>query len=266
MKKYIFKTLIPCLMLVLGVTGCYDEMDSKESVDAQFALSTIPTVSVASAVANDFSSASVSGTVSGTEGVVEVGFMTSLSADFTAAATTKAEEIGASFTAVLSNLSEMTTYNVKAYAYLADGRMVFSEVQTFTTPSSPTFELDGTYSATEYDAQTGEVNGNYEVTVSFVEGSTTEVLLHNFWDGGETVNGVYDPETGVVTIPTNQLIYVHPSYGDVVMKAVNDAISAHTAAVTCQFTAKGGFLNTSTWGAVCSAGTFGFCYVQMAHK
>lgn len=126
--------------------------------------------------------------------------------------------------------------------------------------------MAGVYSATEYDAETGEITGSYDVTVSFVNGSETEVELTNFWDVGMTVSGVYDKTTGVVTIPTNQVIYVHPAYGEVAMVAVNDAISANTTAVTCRFTAKGGFLNTSTWGAICSAGSFGYFYVQMAHK
>lgn len=264
MKK-IFKTLFPCLILALGMSGCYDEMDSKESVDAQFALHTAPTVSVTNAVAGNFSSASVSGTVSDTKGVIEVGFMVSTSTDFAAATAYAAEDVNTSFDVALSGLSETTTYSVKAYACLVDGRMLFSEVCTFTTPASPIYELAGTYSATEYDASTGEVSGNYEVAVAFVEGSGTEVELTNFWDGGETVRGIYDKNTGVITIPTNQLIYVHASYGEVVMQAVNDDISA-TKTVVCQFVAKGGLLETSIWGAVCSAGTFGYYYVKMAHK
>ena len=31
--KNIFKTLIPCMVLAVGFTGCYDEMDDKASDD-----------------------------------------------------------------------------------------------------------------------------------------------------------------------------------------------------------------------------------------
>jgi len=265
MKKYI-KILIPCLILVMGVSSCYDLMDSKDSVDRKFASNANITVSVSSVEANNFSSASISGTVNSTEGVLETGIMVSYSSDFSAATAYAAKEVGASFTVSLSGLTEATTYNVKAYAYLADGQMLYSDARSFTTPTAPVYELAGVYSATEYDAETGEITGSYDVTVSFVNGSETEVELTNFWDVGMTVSGVYDKTTGVVTIPTNQVIYVHPAYGEVAMVAVNDAISANTTAVTCRFTAKGGFLNTSTWGAICSAGSFGYFYVQMAHK
>lgn len=265
MKKYI-KILIPCLILAMGLSGCYDLMDSKDSVDSKFALNANITVSVSSAEANGFSSASIQGTVNSIEDVIETGIMVSSSTDFSAAAVYAAKEVGTSFTIALSGLTEATTYNVKAYAYLADGQISYSDVRSFTTPVAPVFELAGVYSATEYDAKTGEISSSYDVTVSFVNGSETEVELTNFWEGGMTVTGVYDKTTGVVTIPTNQVIYVHPSYGEVKMVAVNDAISAYAKAVTCQFTAKGGFLNTSTWGAICSAGAFGYAYVKMAHK
>ena len=57
--KNIFKTLIPCLVLALGVSSCYDEMDDKATVDAQYALATTPTVALSSAAADDHSSVSI---------------------------------------------------------------------------------------------------------------------------------------------------------------------------------------------------------------
>ena len=46
--KNIFKTLIPCLALSVALTGCYDEMDDKASVDAKYALANTPALSIAS--------------------------------------------------------------------------------------------------------------------------------------------------------------------------------------------------------------------------
>jgi len=80
--KNIFKTLIPCLALSVALTGCYDEMDDKAVIDAQHALANTPTVSMASAAALDYSSASVAGSLSTVEGVVEAGFMVATAADF----------------------------------------------------------------------------------------------------------------------------------------------------------------------------------------
>ena len=249
--KNIFKTLIPCLAFALSLTGCYDEMDDKAVVDAQHALANAPTVSMSSATANDFSSATVTASISSVEGVVESGFMVAASSDF-ANAKAYIVESTSSISTIVAGLTEMTSYYVKAYAYLGDGRLVYSEPTTFTTLEAPSFELAGTYAATEYDA-TVEVNG-------------TEVKITNFWEGGKTVVGTYDEATQTVTIPTQQLIYVHASYGDVLMTAVNDAISAYTPAIICQFAPKGGLLTTSNWGAVCSAGSFGYFYVSMTHK
>lgn len=261
--KNIFKTLIPCLALALGVTGCYDEMDDKAVIDAQYALASAPTVSMSSAAADDHASATVAASISAVDGVVESGFMVAGSSEFSDAKSYIVEK-SASISAQVTGLAEMTTYYVKAYAYLADGRLVYSEPTTFTTKEAPSFELAGAYAAMDYDAETGEAASEaYEVTVEL---NGTEAKITNIWDGGETVVGTYDEATQTVTVPTQQLIYVHASYGNVNMVAVNDAISAYTEAVVFQFTPKGGFFVSSNWGAVCSAGSFGYYYVEMSHK
>ena len=264
MKK-IFRTLIPCLAMAMALTGCYDEMDDKAVIDAKYALDGTPTVSMSGATANDHSSATVTASVSSVDGVVESGFMVAGSADFSNSKAYIVEN-ATSISTTITGLSELTTYYVKAYAFLGDGRLVYSDAATFTTLEAPSYDLAGTYAASEFDATSGGAAGEYEVTIAFVEGSTTEVEITNFWDGGMTVTGTYDAESNTITIPTSQVIYVHPSYGDVWMMAVNDEISAYTSAVICQFTPKGGFLTTSVWGAVCGAGTFGYSYVKMAHK
>lgn len=263
--KNIFKTMIPCLMLALGMSSCYDTMEDKDTFDAQYALGSTPTVSMTSATANDHSSATVSASISAVEGVVESGFMVATSSDFSDA-TPFIVENATSITTQVTALAEATTYYVKAYAFLGDNRLVYSEATSFTTQAAPIYELAGTYAATEFDAETGEATAQYEVTIAFAAGSETEVEITNFWEGGKTVKGTYDAATQTVTIPSDQLIYVHASYGDVVMKGLNNDISAYTTAIVCQFTPKGGLFTTSNWGAVCSAGAFGFFYVEMSHK
>jgi hypothetical protein len=47
--KNIFKTLIPCLALSVALTGCYDEMEDKASIDAKFELANTPSLSIANA-------------------------------------------------------------------------------------------------------------------------------------------------------------------------------------------------------------------------
>ena len=260
--KNIFKTLIPCLALAVSFTGCYDEMEDKAIVDAKYALSATPTVAVSSATANDHSSVTLQASISSVEGVIESGFMVATNSGFSDSQAYVVENAASSISTQVGGLAELTTYYVKAYAYMGDGRMIVSEATSVTTKESPAFELAGTYAATEYDASTGNKSDAYEVTV---EVNGTEVKITNFWAGGHTVVGTYDAENQIVTIPTQQLIYVHPNYGNVYMMAI-DGSANYIDAVTCKFTPKGGLFVTSYWAAVCSAGTFGYSWVEMAHK
>ena len=259
--KNIFKTLIPCLVLALGMSSCYDEMDDKDVVDAKYALANTPTVTMSSAAANDHASATVAASISTIDGVVESGFMVAESSDFSDAKAYIVEN-ATSISTTLEALAELTTYYVKAYAFLGDGRLVYSEATSLTTLEAPSYELAGTYTATDYDASTGEADGTYEVTVE-VNGS--EVKITNFYDGGETVVGTYDAETQTVTIPTKQVIFVHSNYGDVWMMAI-DSSASYIDEITCKFTPKGGFFQTSYWEALCGAGYFGRYWTEMSHK
>lgn len=259
--KNIFKTLIPCIVLAIGVTGCYDEIDSKSSIDAQHAQTSNVTASVSEVSVVSFSEVSASGTVSDVEGVLEVGFMLSTSADFTSYTTYRTKEITTSFSVTITSLAETTTYYVRSYAYTISGETKVSEATAVTTPAAPIFDLNGTYSAVEYSADNNSVAGEYEVTIEFVAGSTTDIKITNIFDGGKTIDATYDPATGKISIPAKQIIYIHASYGDVWMEEVNGGET-----VSGQFTAKGGFLNINTFSAICSEGTFGDQYVKMSHK
>ena len=258
--KNIFKSLISCLALAIGVTSCYDEMDSKSSIDAQHAQSSNVTASINDVSAVSFSKVSANGAVSDVEGVLEVGFILSSSADFTTYTTYPAKEVATSFNATITDLADASTFYVRSYAYTIDGTKV-SEAASVTTPVAPVFDLNGTYLAVEYSAKDDSEAGEYEVTVEFVAGSTTDIKITNLWEGGETIDATYDPATGKISIPTMQIIAVHPSYGDVWIEEKDGGET-----VSGQFTTKGGFLNINTYSAICNAGTFGDQYVKMSHK
>ncbi|MBO5224814.1 MAG: hypothetical protein J6B46_00145 [Parabacteroides sp.] len=257
--KNIFKTLIPCLVLAFGVTSCYDEMGDKAGIDAQYEKASNVTVSLGEVSVVSFSEVAANVNVSDTIGVLEVGVMVSTTQDFSDYDSYKANELALTFNKSITGLSEETTYYVRGYAYTTTGGTVVSESTSITTPVAPIFNLDGTYTCVEYD-ESGSVNGSYEITIAFVEGSTTEVEITNIWEGGKTVSGTFDPATGKLTIPDKQIIYVHPSYGDVWIESENGV------ALVGQFTAKGGFLNTGVFGAICSAGYFGYQYLEMTHN
>ena len=159
-----------------------------------------------------------------------------------------------------TKLTEATTYYIRCYAYTVGGTKV-SEVTTVTTPAAPVYDLNGTYTAVDYSTDDDSAGDAYEVTVEFVNGSTTDIKITNLWDGGKTIDAVYDPASGKISIPAQQLIFVHDKYGDVWMEDVNG-----TNSINGQFTAKGGFLNINAYNAVCGAGSFGGQYVKMNHK
>ncbi len=258
--KNIVGTFIACLALTVGMSGCYDDIDDKVVIDAKHEQSCEVTVSLGETSVVSFSEIAVGGAVSSLEGVLEVGFMLSATDDFSKYDSYPVKELATSFSMPISSLSETTTYYVRSYAYTIAGTKV-SETKSLTTTASPVFDLNGVYSAVDYDAEENTGGDSYEVTVEFVDGSETELSIANLWDGGMTINATYDPATGKISIPAKQIIYVHPSYGDVWMEDGNgkDVIEGN-------FTAKGGFLNINTFSAICGAGSFGAQYVKMNHK
>lgn len=257
--KNIFKTLIPCLVLSFAVTSCYDEIEDKSSIDSQYEQASNVAVSLGEVSVVSFSEITANASISDTINVLEVGVMVSKTQDFSSYTAYAENNLALSFKKSITGLSEETTYYVRAYAYTVAGGTVVSEPISVKTPAAPIYDLDGIYTCDEYD-ESGEFNGSYEVKISFVEGSTTDVLITNIWEGGMTVSGTFDAKTGKLTIPANQVILVHPSYGDVWIEA-EDGV-----ALIGQFTPKGGYLNTGVFGAVCSAGYFGYQYLKMTHK
>lgn len=258
--KNIFKTFISCIVLAVGVTSCYDEMDSKSNIDAEYEQASNITASLGESAVLTFSEISVNGNISGTEGVLEAGFMVSTSADFASYNSYKAGEVASTFSSVINNLTENTTYYIRSYAYTIGGTIV-SEVTSITTPAAPIFELNGGYTAVDYNTEDNSAGESYEVTIEFVSGSTTDIKITNLWDGGKTINAKYDSKTGKVSIPTKQVIFVHADYGDVWMEDVNGSQN-----ISGLFTPKGGFLNINAFSAICGSGTFGDRYVKMSHK
>lgn len=218
MIKNIVKTLIPCLALAVGLTGCYDEMDSKASVDEQYASSNAPTAEIGAATVIDYSSFSVSGSISSTENVLEAGFQVSSSEDFSGASFYPAEEISTSFNATIDNLKDNTTYYVRTYAVTRAAGTSVSSAQTATLPKAPEFEdtyLIGTYSATDIDITTGEADGE-AYSVKIAQGSMwNKVVISNIWGGELDIEATVDFEKKTITTDPNSIIYVHSDYGDI---------------------------------------------------
>ena len=230
--KNIFKSLIPCLVLAVGFTSCYDEMEDKASVDAKYALANVPTVTLSATNVIDYSSASVAASFSSVEGVVEVGFMVAASADFSGAKIYTASAVASSIEQALAGLAEQTTYNVKAYAYLGDGRMVYSDASSFTTPEAPALSAE-MLSGKTYTATVTNYFGDvftFNVTLVADAADPNKIWIHNLdpyfasygytaENGYNIFEGVLDVENETITIAQGQKI----GYGGVALVVFDNA-------------------------------------------
>lgn len=268
--KNIFRLLVPCFVLMTAVSSCYDEMDSKASIDDRYAGSIAPVVSLTDASVVSFSSIQASGSIEDNENtMLEVGVMVATSSDFAAYNAYPAAEVGNTFSVSVRGLEDNTTYYVRTYAVSEASGIAVSEAQTLSTPVAPIFDLDGVYSANQYaiDASTGvaTLDDTYKVTIAFVDGSTTNISITNLFNGGRTISGVYNPARGTFTVARGTVMGDHPTYGEIFINPVDDEIASYLANATFTFQTKGGFLNSSIWAASVSAGNLGFFRVEMAH-
>ena len=77
---------------------------------------------------------------------------------------------------------------------------------------------------------------SYKVQINYVAGSETSVEIFNIFNGGQKITGTYNKADGTLVIPTDQIVMLHPSYGEVLMKGVDDAIENYTKTISCSFT------------------------------
>lgn len=262
--KNILKYFIPCLFVALAFTSCYDTMDDKRDIDAQHesAFAT-PVISSASATAPAYNEVAVTVSVEDKNNVAEQGIQLSTSEAFTTDDYIANEGVDESYTISVGNLSELTTYYYRAYAVGKNGGMVYGSTQSITTPEAPATPLEGTYTAQEYaykNGSWGKSGDPYKITIAFEEGSTEVVNVTNIWDAGTTVQGVYDAETHVITVPNQQLIYTDDTYGPLLLMGMNDAMTAY-ADVTFTFTPRGGAMKSSIWACLITTGAYaGYFY------
>ena len=269
--KNIFKLMIPCLAVAFALTSCNDTMDDKAVIDAKYEKATTATVALGDVEAVDFQTISAVFSATGAAEILEQGIQVAESSDFSNTIQTYASaKIGELDTIEVSKLTELTTYYVRSYVVTRTAGTIVSEVKSVTTPKAPIFPINGEYVAIEWDynkdSKEWVAADTYDIAVEFDAEDPSIVNITNLWGGGMTVQGQYDEAKGVVTVPNNQIIYVHPDHGDVWLKGINYEVTAWTSAVTFQFTALGGKMNSTPMAAQCSAGNFGFFYLTMEHK
>lgn len=57
----------------------------------------------------------------------------------------------------------------------------------------------------------------YDMEISRVSPGSRDVYIYNLWEGGQTLYGTVSSDGLAIEIPASQLLYVHSSYGDVVL-------------------------------------------------
>ena len=260
------------MAFAFSLTSCDKTMDDKASIDAQYERATSATVSLSGVSAVDFQTITASANIGSESEVIEEGIQLCASADFAKGVSSYAnDEVASSFSIEIPGLAELTTYYVRAYAMTRTAGLIVTEPQSVTTPKAPIFPLDGTYTVTEWDVEDDyetwtPAAETYEMTITFDEADPSIVNITNIWDGGMTVQGQYDAETGIITVPNMQIIYVHNTYGDVWLRGIDLDEGVYTDCVYFQFTALGGKMVSTSMAAQCAAGDFGYFYLTMEHQ
>lgn len=267
MKK-IFKYIIPCLTFALVMASCNDTMDDKAAIDALYDNLEDPIVLVSSAEADTYETGVAYGSLEDLTNAYEVGFQVSTDASFADYVSFVCDEVANSFSAELSGLEELTTYYVRSYVFTKTGKTLYSQAISFTTPKAPIYEIDGTYTVEEFNMESGESGGTYQMEVYFDEENPNKVYLYNLWDGGEVITGVYNATANTITVPTQQVIYQYPGVGPVYAMSVNNAMTATTSSTTFTFTPLGGTMVSGIMAAYLPAADylFGYFAVSMKHN
>lgn len=255
------------LMLALATAGllfsaCDKTMGTKDSVDESHAVAA-PAVNV-SASSVTYNSFVVNVTVDQPDHAFETGVNIGTTSDMNDAEIYISDKVGEAIP--VNGLEPETDYYIQGFAYGNGGQAVFTDVTKVTTAEAPSLPLAGTYTATDYKLSNGQYvqDGKpYQVTITL--DSDNQVAIMNLQAGGMTINGTYDPETHLISVPTNQTIFVDEDYGACRAWAINDERSAWLNALTFTFKPKGGTMQTSLYAAHVDAGNFGFYKTSMVH-
>ena len=167
-----------------------------------------------------------------------------------------------------TGLEGETTYYVRAYAATPAGT-VLSEVKEFTTPVVPIFGVAGLYTIQEYSLNDDDVwepdGGPYKILIEQDEDDETTLYITNFFGFGGTVEGFYEEEEETIYISSGSVIGTYGSYGNVMIRGVNDEFTAYTKYVYIAFQPLGGAVQSGIYYVYVSAGPFGYYMFDGVH-
>lgn len=122
--------------------------------------------------------------------------------------------------------------------------------------------IRGTYTVTEYqyyhdEKAWYEMEPQYEMTITEVSTSDpTSVEIYNLWEGGKYIKGQLDTETGEITIPSGQIIYEDPTYGNI-------WVNPYENEITFTYDADKRTYSSNIMSPVCSEGHFRYFMIKM---
>lgn len=256
-----------CVALGATLTGCYDEMGSKSSVDAAYADSSAPELSISNLEVLGYEGFVADVNVSYVDGVIETGVAISTTADFAGEVTFKQPaEITTAFTVEATGIKDGLLYYVKPYAVTAGG-LFYGDAVTADVPVAPVFAntyVFGKYKACDYDLQTDEPDGDPYAMVVSPGKLWNEVIFTNLWAGKMSVVAVANNEDNTMYIKAGEVCGIDSDYGPVQVQglAITDegklALAETTSVIYDEEQIVIGY-----WGARVSAGFFGYLYTVL---
>lgn len=224
--KNIFK-IMPVVALAMACTSCNDLIDDKSAIDAKYHIE-LPTLTLQSATAVDYSTVSVSYTISDIKGLANVGVQVATTSDFANPEYIEIEP-ETTGTALAAGLAPDTKYYVRLYAYTPDN-CAYSESKEIVTPKVPLTAslLEGkVYKASIVDGR----GDNVTIAATIVADAEDPYKLvicdldpyfagygYVAEKGYNMFEGTLDPETAIITIPGGQAV----GYGEVVLSGIDE--------------------------------------------
>lgn len=280
MNRIILKSFA-CLAVLAMLVSCDDVMDDKNDIDAQFtnkALITATGIQLTSATATAYNTAVMTATFADVSNIIETGCQIAETPDFSGDIVTVTytqevdaegglEPIPSTITLKTEDLVGSTTYYVRAYA-VTPGGIAVSEAVELTTPKTPIFTVGGMYTVAQYwnnDDYEWEPDDMYKMLIEVDAADETALTITNLFNAGGTCDAIYDPDESTIYIPSMTVIGNHPTYGPISVRGINDAWSAYTSYIYINFTSLGGLLESGTFMAYVSAGSFGWYMISAVH-
>jgi len=259
MKKTI-QLLIAIVSVAFLAASCTKTMGSKDSIDAQYTVAE-PTLSI-SAGSVSFNSIEIKFNLDDASKAFQTGFEIAEDENLTESSVVVSKVAGDNTS--VGGLKAETNYYIKGFVYGKGGQVVYSNVLSVKTAEAPNLPLAGKYTAIDSQYSSGSwIPGDpYEVEIK-VEG--TSVTISNLWDGGTDINATFDSSTNMLSIASEQIIMVHPTYGNAAIYFYNSTLSAFAETGYGEFTPKGGTLLINPYAVRVSAGSFGNFYTELVH-